>query len=160
METPIIVAIISGVFGIVSPITAYVVTRIYDRRVLGKIVGRRKALIGKWKGNIVQDSDRELGEMGIDMVFTSSGKVIEGDCEFIFPEGNRVRVIKLKFIGGFYHERFVKFDYTNPEDGVIQFGCAIMILASEGKRLEGRYVGYGSITNRIVSGTVVMHKTP
>jgi hypothetical protein len=158
MDPTVKAAVITGVVAIVSPILTYAVTRIYDRRELGKIVGRRKALIGTWRGNIVQDNSSELGALNIDMTFTSSGKIVEGNCELIYPVGNQL--IKLRFIGGFYHERFVKFDYTNPDEAVVQFGSAVMILDSTGKLLEGRYVGYGSLTNQIVSGTVVMHRTP
>src|SRR5437868_1478080 len=98
METTIKAALISGVVAIVAPITTYVATRIYDRRGLGKIVGRRKALIGTWKGNIVQD-DSQFGGMNLTMTFTSSGKVIEGNCELIYPVDNQL--IKLRFTGGF-----------------------------------------------------------
>ena len=157
METAIIVAIISGSVAIISPISTYVITRMYDRRGLGKITGRRKALLGTWKGSILQDADSEWGKMNIDMTFISNGKIVEGNCTLIYPVDNQV--IKLKFTGGFYHERFIKFDYTNPDESVVQFGSAVMILDSNGKTLEGRYVGYGSITNRIVSGTVLMHRT-
>jgi len=130
METPIIAAVISGIVAIVSPIITYLITRIYDRRGLGRILGRRKALIGIWKGSIVQDNDRELGAISIDMSFTSSGKVVEGNFEFVDPISNQV--IKLKFTGGFYHEQFAKFDYTNADELVVQFGSAIMSLASDG----------------------------
>jgi len=157
MDTTIKAALISGGVAIVAPITTYVATRIYDRRGLGRIVGRRRALIGTWKGNILQDNS-QFGEALLTMTFSSSGKVIEGDCELIYPIENQL--IKLRFTGGFYHERFVKFDYTNLDELVVQFGAAILTLAADGKSLEGRFVGYGSQTNGIVSGTVLMHRIP
>ena len=99
METPIIVAIISGSVAMVSPIATYVITRMYDRRGLGKIVGRRRALIGTWKGSISQDGDKELGAMNLEMIFTSSGKVVEGNCKLIYPVDNQI--MNLIFTGGF-----------------------------------------------------------
>jgi hypothetical protein len=157
MEAPIIAAIISGSVAIVSPVITYAVTRVYDRRRLGKIEGRRKAMVGVWKGNIVQNMKGALLSMSLEITFTASNKVIEGSGEFISPTTNELA--KLKFTGGFYHEQFVKLDYTNPDELIVQFGCSILKLSSDGRMLEGRYVGYGATTNQIVVGEVSLRRT-
>ena len=65
--------------------------------------------------------------------------------------------IKLKFVGGFLYERFIKFDYSNPDESIIQFGNTILDLSADGKTLIGKFVGFGSITNQIVSGEVKLN---
>src|SRR5262249_13847612 len=55
----------------------------------------------------------------------------------------------LNFVGGFYHEQFVKLDYVNPDADIIQFGTYIATLNAGGKVLEGRFLGYGPDTEGI-----------
>jgi hypothetical protein len=157
METPIITAIIAGSVAIVSPIITYVVTRMYDQRGLGKIKGRRRAMVGSWKGDIVQEIDGKSVSMNLEITFTAGKRVIEGTGEFISQTTNQVT--RLKFTGGFYHEQFVKLDYANPDELIVQFGCSILKLSSDGRTLEGRYVGYGSLSDRIILGEVSLRRT-
>ena len=157
METPIIVAIISGSVAIASPLITYVVTRMIDRRKLKDITGRRKAVIGSWQGNLVQEMSGTVFTIELEMTFVAGKKTIEGRSEFYNPITNQIT--RLRFTGGFYHEQFVKLDYTNTDELVVQFGCSILKLSADGRSLEGSYVGYGSVTNQIVVGKVTLHRT-
>lgn len=57
------------------------------------------------------------------MTFTSSGKVDEGNCEFLYPVSNQL--MKLKFTGRIYREQFITLDYTNPGESIVRFGSAV-----------------------------------
>jgi hypothetical protein len=157
MDPAVIAAIISGSIAIVLPIITYGVTRFYDRRGMRKIEGRRNAIVGTWDGEIAQEVDGKLVSMKLGITFTAGKKVIEGTGKFINPVTNLLT--ELKFNGGFYHEQFVKLDFTNTDDIIVQFGCSILQLSSVGRTMQGRYVAYGSFTNLIVSGEVNLRRT-
>jgi hypothetical protein len=93
------------------------------------------------------------------MEFKADGKIIEGIVILDHPEGPSEPRLHLRIINSDFHEPFLKLDYKNTTDGVLQFGCWIAKLDGGGRRLEGRYVGYGSISNRIVFGEVSVRKS-
>jgi hypothetical protein len=156
MQSEVTAALITGIIAIISPLTTYFLTRAYDRRELGKIEGRRKAIIGAWKGDITQTFLGETSQITIEMAFTAGKKIIEGHANLIHPVTSELT--RLKFTGGFYHDRFIKFDYKNENETIMQFGSAVVDLSSDGKTLNGKYVGYGSKTNQIVSGDVCLKR--
>jgi hypothetical protein len=155
MTSEIIAAIISSAVAIVAPIITLVFKNNYDRRIWETITGRRKAIIGKWVGSITQTIENIPTSFNLEITFTADKKIVKGDASFISPLTSRT--IKLKFVGGFLFERFIKFDYKNPDESVIQFGNAILDLSADGKTLIGKFVGFGSITNQIVSGEVTLN---
>lgn len=156
MEPVIVAAIISGSVAILAPIITYVVTRMYDNRELRQIKGRQKAISGTWHGTIAQEIDGNLANINLSITFTAGKKIVEGIAEFISPMTGLP--VKLNFTGGFHNDYFIKFDYTNPDETVIQFGSCIVRLSDDGKTLKGKYVGYGANTNQIVNGIVDLKK--
>lgn len=96
--------------------------------------------------------------MQLSITFTAGKKVVEGIAEFISPVTNLP--VKLNFTGGFHNDYFIKFDYKNPDETVIQFGSCIVKLSDDGKSLKGKFVGYGASTNQIVNGIVDLEKAP
>jgi hypothetical protein len=55
MQGAIVAAIITSSVALLSPILTLLFKKAYDRRGLGDIKGRRKAVIGTWKGIISQE---------------------------------------------------------------------------------------------------------
>jgi len=156
MQPEVVAAIITGGVAVLAPIITLVFKQIYDRRSLGNIKGRRKAVIGTWSGSIVQEIDSNVVSFNLEITFSAGKKIVQGDASFISPTNNQLT--KLKFIGGFLHERFIKFEYKNPDESIIQFGSSILDLSSDGKTLNGKFIGYGSATNRIVNGEVMLKR--
>jgi hypothetical protein len=152
MSPEIIAALIGGAGTIFAPVITVLAKNIYDRRIWGIVKGRRKAIIGTWVGSISQTIDNIPTSYNLEITFTADKKIVKGDASFISPSTGKT--IKLKFIGGFLYERFIKFDYHNPDELIIQFGNAILDLSSDGKTLIGKFVGFGSNTNKIVTGEV------
>jgi hypothetical protein len=156
METPIIAGLVTGTAAIVSPVTAYFVKSLFETRNWTKLRGRRKAVIGIWDGTISQETVGTPMLINIRMQFTAGGRKVKGNCQLTSPVNNRY--MKLDFIGGFYHADFMKFDYLNHDNSVVQFGSAVLFLSPDGRNLTGRFAGYGSTTNSIVSGEVDLNK--
>lgn len=156
MAPEVIAAIITGAVALIAPIATYFATIAYERRSIQKISGRRKSIVGNWRGNIKQSLKGAPVTIDIEMGFTAGNKIIEGNCRFLSPLDNRTT--NLKFTGGFYHERFIKFDYKNEDEGVIQFGSSIIDLSADGRTMTGSYVGYGAGTNEIVTGNVILNR--
>jgi hypothetical protein len=77
---------------------------------------------------------------------------ITGSMTIDHPEGPGDPRLHLVVTVTFIHDPFIKIDYRNRSDTVLQFGSCVFQLNAEGTGLVGRLVGYGSITNQIVSG--------
>src|SRR5438445_13172249 len=109
METPIIVAIISGTVAFVSPIVTVLVNRKLDQKKLGKIKGFRKSIIGDWKGQFNKYVNGSELKIGIRMSFTVKNKKIEGSGEFLNQETEEV--IKIRLIGCYCYSTYINHDY-------------------------------------------------
>src|SRR4051812_20744640 len=71
MDARIVVAVIGGVFGVVTPIITYVLIQLYNERFLLLLSqGRRKALDGKWQGTL------QFGSMMLEL--TPDGQELKG----------------------------------------------------------------------------------
>lgn len=158
MDMPIIKDIVVPIaVGFLAPITTYLAVRAFDRSSLLSIKGDRKAIAGDWAGKIKQELKGAPKEGNIEVRFTAKWKTIRGEAALDHPEEGKPR-IKLALAGGFPYERYLKFDYKNADESVLQFGCLIAHLTPEGTRLEGRFVGYGSISRRVVYGNIFLDK--
>ena len=157
MNPTIIAAIIAGAVAIVAPLIALFAKDYLAQKPLGRVIGRRKALVGKWKGSLKEEAG--IGgsplEIEVTVEFTKQGKRILGSAMLTRP-GSAPR--HLAFIGGFFHDQFVKLEYTNPDPTIIQFGSYVAKLAADPRILEGRFVGYGPATDAIVHGTATLEK--
>ena len=158
MEAPVIAALVSGGFAIVAPIVTFIGTKAYETRFLDHISpGRRKALVGTWEGVAQQEfgPDGKPVNLKATMTFTTSRKLVIGEGTYRLPDDSQAR---FRFSGGFLHDRFLRFNYTSAEAGVIQFGSIILELSPDAKEFRGRFQGFGVQTKRMVYGDVVLRK--
>ncbi len=156
MDTTLMGAIVGAVgtiFG--AGITAAVMIRNERRKDTSLEITEhwREALSGKWVGSIVQEIEGEKVSMPLTMTFKISGKVVKGKCKFT---SFKKEEIELSFSGRFFREQFIRFEYQNVKEKVLQFGGAVLKLSADGSTLSGRYVGYGKDLDSIVSGSVSM----
>jgi len=150
-------AIIGGGVALIAPITTYIATRLYDQRSLQKLDGSRRALLGKWRGELIQEYEGKPVAVVIDLEFTAANKKIEGVAEVDDFRAGRPRD-KLKLEGGFRVDRYIKLDYENRDPAVFQFGTFVAKLQPDGKTLKGHFVGYGYVTDRILHGEATLLK--
>jgi hypothetical protein len=157
MSDPAVVAAwIGGASAIVASLVTVVATKAHDYRFLQPMLAdRRKALVGNWHGEAVQ---AELTAT-VELRLGASGKNVTGVAELQFVFGGTDRHLILDLTGGFLHDQFLKLDYTKKDDdGAIQFGTLVVELGADARTMVGRYVGYGSISDRIVSGEMSLKK--
>ena len=71
-----------------------------------------------------------------------------------------VTELNLKLNGVVSHERFVQLNYTSENPMMIQFGAMLCELDDTGRKMSGKLIGYGSISRKIISGSLEFRKEP
>lgn len=158
MQPEVIAAIITGITTIIGPIITYIVIKRSQEKNLQEVGERRRVITGTWRGNIEQLLNNQPTSIPLEITFTAKERLIEGLATLTSPIDHSL--IKLRFTGGFHYDRFIKFDYKNEDECVMQFGSSIMDLHADGRTLTGKFVGYGTRTNQIVSGNALLLKAP
>jgi len=132
-----------------------------DRLQRSKITkARGLALTGKWRGTLTQEASSKDGPMEGELEFDlrCGRRTVRGSGVLWRSFDGHERAISFGLKGGFLFERFLRMEYGNDKGHVVQFGSVVTELVSEGDRLRGRFVGYGSMSEDIVSGTISLTK--
>ena len=162
MDATVLSGIIGGVCTIAAAIVTFALTRSTEFRYKALLPkDRRLALEGYWTGQI----EKHFPKPGTPEVyhfrgsFQISGKQVSGDAiASVQVEGKKVEQ-PFMLSGGFLDNKYLKMDYLSRISGMLEFGSFIAELDSEGKILEGRFVGYGRRTRGLISGTIKLEKT-
>lgn len=124
---------------------------------------RLQGILGEWYGLMIQDiHPKENRPMGypVRLHFTdcSSDNRIIG--EFVTaPKGEPYPPYDNSFKGVYKHGRFLALDYKQISNrSAIHFGSILLEIPSNGRRLEGRFLGYGPHSDRLVFGTLDVKK--
>jgi hypothetical protein len=123
---------------------------------------RARAVNGKWKGVVKQYPGVLFPggmEYPINADFTIENDNIGGHFMIDLPLTDETRRIEFEVRGGFHHGTFVQFNYSARDIGAIQFGSVVTRLSADGRRMCGKFVGYGAVSEEIVSGSVELAKT-
>ena len=141
--------------------------RIQERNgVLFLATDERKAkLVGRWRGTFAQP-EYPGGALNVSTVieFTFRDDRIVGHARVaahlteMHRGGPREVNIDLDLVGEFRDANFLKIEYRSRDKGVNQFGSMILALNAEGIGLSGRFVGYGAISESVISGIVTLAK--
>jgi hypothetical protein len=161
METTLIKEIIAGAVAIVAPVVTFIATRAYENRFLQPISSERaRALIGTWAGDVLQDHGPDGAPLPgkANFKFSIVGKKIQGYRIYRASYGGEEFTSTFVSSGGFLHDRFIRFNYNSEVSGVVQFGSIILEMSNDTKSLEGRFLGFGVVTNGLVFGTLRMKK--
>jgi hypothetical protein len=161
MDARITVAVIGGVFGIVTPIITYFVTQAYNESGFIRLSkGRRKALDGKWVGTLHQEVGPDGRPLDADYTLrlSTSRKAVKGEGNSHFQLGDKKYESKFHVVGGFLHDRFLRFTYDNVDETTLQFGAMMLELDPNGRSLTGRFVAYGFLSKRLIYGTIELTK--
>lgn len=155
-------AIIAGIFAIIAPILTYIFTKFYDNRDLLVISQNRKAALnGAWHGKIFQAEGirGQPVQYPFNIDLSVNKKEVHGIGKVNFPiSKTETHVFNVSLLGGFLHDRFLKLDYKNTNPAEMQFGSLILNLSSDGKKLSGRFLGYGAKTEKLVFGELTLEK--
>lgn len=118
--------------------------------------GRKNALIGTWVGKVNQEMPDGILSSDAKMEINVTPNGIEGLAVLKTTLVNYP--LELKFSCGVLYDQFIRLEYVGSDPGTIQFGTWVARLSANGRIIEGRYVGYGSITDRIVTGYAILNK--
>ncbi len=161
MEVPIVAAIIGGVCTIVSPFMTLLIRQHLENRSKLPISSvRRRAIDGCWKGiaQQYQGPDEDPIIFAVTMTLSAGPKRISGTLIIDIDYQGKTEKILCNVSGGFFYERFLKLSYTPSDEMTIQFGSVVLQLDAGGQSLQGKYSGYGKLTNSTVFGTLELKK--
>lgn len=149
---------------------------------------RRQTLEGRWEGTgtqILSDDDRKKLETDnqskifpAHLSLSVNGRTINGTLDITSlkyankPKTKPVNanhspdpiVIEHKEIsynlsGNMVANNYLRLDYVSRDPAVIEFGTLLLRLPSSGGKLEGKYISFGPITERLVSGEYVFSQS-
>ena len=126
---------------------------------------RQPKLVGRWSGTFEQP-DYPGGPLSVAarVEFDRGSGALKGNARVkatllaTHRSGPRDVIITFDLSGGFQHSDLIKLEYRSADPGIVQFGSMMLELNPEGTRLDGRFVGYGSISESIISGIVALTK--
>jgi len=160
MENITTITIIIGFIGLISGLITIFDKIVNYRANLNFIkipYQRVQAIIGDWKGTIfdIEGKNKKLYHAKL-TISKVKGKKILGYFTAENVENGHTYLFDIS--GGFYKYNFIKFDYVNKHESVIQFGIWLTQLSSNAEFFTGKYVGYGSMRERIIQGYVELEK--
>jgi hypothetical protein len=122
--------------------------------------GRKVALVGKWAGQLNQQTDGGPVsiETEMEMAMTPNGDLRGTWVLFTEPLG--YSQIKHKISCTTIHEQYVKLEFESDDPAVMTFGTFMARLSANARTIDGQYVGYGSVSDRLVTGSVLFRKAP
>ena len=114
---------------------------------------RQKALTGTWSGKCIQDQStkRESQELTFKLELNAGRRRISG---ILYVEDTNDFQFSIE--GAFYHNKYLRLNYTahGATEDAIDFGSIFLVLGDFPNKMNGKLVGYGSISEAIISGTV------
>lgn len=161
MDPTVVAAIVYGLFAIVTSILTLFLKQYIDNRTKLRIpAGRRRAITGHWEGMAHQEPgpNGQPIDFAVTVELTAGRKTISGRLTIRFELDGKREQARFNVTGGFFHGYFLQLNYTPRDEATIQFGSVILELDAAGKRLKGRFAGYGKITQTVVSGTAELEK--
>jgi len=122
-------------------------------------------MLRRWAGRL-QQPDYPGGpiDSAFELDLQSSGDKVTGEGSVaveLSPShrgGPRQVLLKLAFDGKFFHSDFLVWHYRSGDDASLQFGMMLLRPNVEATELAGRFVGFGAISEHIVSGFVVLRR--
>jgi hypothetical protein len=142
---------------------------------------RRKTLEGRWEGSGTQvlseddkkkvNTNKNIKKFPAHLILSVKGRTIHGTLDITSikyvndsksrPAGSSAppeptvsehKEISYSLSGNMVASNYLRLDYVSRDPAVIEFGTLLLRLPSTGGKLEGKYVSFGPITERLVSG--------
>ena len=157
MESTFTVALIGATATIIAPVlTLFIKSRTEQKQLVAITVGRKTVLSGGWGGNILQRDNLHgsITEYPLSLSVEIKNKIVVGVAKWEISDS----INKAEIVGGFYCERFLKFEYKNIDSSKLSFGYMILELSTNGDELNGAFLGYAPISGRLTSGDVKLKK--
>jgi hypothetical protein len=157
MAPEIIAAIVGGLFAILAAVVAIIGPSLFNSGYQAVGARRSRILAGTWVGKACQDEGRDGGPISYNLTFNLniSWRVVKGRALVKYAD----RESRFRLEGGFLHGQFFRVEYSSTNSAAIEFGSIVLRLSADGQTLTGKFVGYGSSSDRLVGGTMNLAKT-
>lgn len=120
--------------------------------------GRKAALVGKWVGTLKQQAKDSFVEIETEMEMTlQPGGHVRGQWVLLTEQLNRDRIV-FNVSCTTIHEQYIKLDFDSADETLMTFGTFMARLSADSRTIDGHYVGYGSISDKLVTGSVTFSK--
>ena len=145
---------------------------------------RRQTLEGRWEGTGTQiltkddrmrlETENQIKKFPAHLSLSVNGRTINGTLDITNleypkkPKSKPVNAndssdpivmvhkeISYNLSGNMVANNFLRLDYVSRDPAVIEFGTLLLRLLPTGGKLEGKYVSFGPLTERLVSGEYV-----
>jgi hypothetical protein len=121
--------------------------------------GRQVTLEGEWRGVANQPlSAYGPVQMEAKLSFMFVGSVLRGTFGVAFPTPDGPIPMDFDAACDMFYDRFIQLNYRSRDPSMVQFGAIVLDIDDMGKTVRGSYVGYGALSQMIVSGTVQLNK--
>ncbi|MFG6102044.1 hypothetical protein U2F10_07310 [Leptothoe sp. EHU-05/26/07-4] len=156
MDPVILAALIGGISTILSPILVIFAKTWIDERPFQSIPIRRiRAIQGTWRG-VAKFNEEEHGR---EIKLEGTVKTIRRKCLGYFRTENETGVIGHFHLEGIPLDyRYFKFDYRDKDQRIIRHGSMILMLSSDARQLNGRFIGYSVAIEDLIFGTVTLDR--
>lgn len=150
-------AIIGGLCTLISSIvTIFIKKYIENRGLKSSSVRRQRALKGVWSGEINQTAffEHKNKSYPIKIEINPHRKEVFGYASWSIDGFEN----KVDIKGHYYNERFLAVEYRNVDINKVHFGFLILELSADNESLRGEFLGYGSKSERLISGKMTLRK--
>ena len=155
MDNTLIAAIIGGICTILSPLIVLLIqNKNSTKHYIAIDKERKNTANGSWTGKVRYEQGSELENHDIYFEITTNRKILKGYCTYTSKNGTTKLIIK----GGFYSDRFLKIEHINEKIQIIHFGYTLLELDASARKLTGKFITFGRIKNKIISGFIGLEK--
>ena len=120
----------------------------------------RSIITGTWQGHYRTQIKGVYMEVPGIITLKTKHKQIIGKIEMLGLKNDFIEIPphSSNVFGAFIHNRYIRLQYENELEHVVQFGAAVLELNSFRNKMTGRLVGYGPTTENILYGSVDLTK--
>ena len=153
MDPKITASLITAVAAITAPIVTWIVQNLSFSPISDR---KKRVLKGSWRGVTKQASVRDGTLIEVDLVidFKTRWRRISGKSR-VKGGGDE---LDIAFTGGYKELDHVFLEYSSKTKYKVNFGCAILKLNGNGDTLHGKVIGYGNMSDALISGDMTLKK--
>ena len=121
----------------------------------------KKTLQHTWTGSFRQKSglnSRKPLHGRIAMHLKCSKRLVRGSATFSTAIQDKETASDIHVLGGIRHGQFLHIEYLNVDPSKVHFGTILLVLSANRKTMEGRFLGYGYYSGKIVEGSVTLER--
>jgi hypothetical protein len=150
-------SVITALIAALATIVAAIIPRVLDNLRYAPLVHKRQnQLKGSWRGTTTQSYETGNKQIVVELTIEMRSTWRKVSMDALVKGGGTE--LKVRADGGFIWGDYIKLDYESKDPAIKNFGSMILHLHANGKSLKGRMIGFGSESEQLVHGSVVLEK--